>query len=170
MGWWSYIQLAVLAALALAGSSVQVHHVDLAFRYDGGLEIDLDPVFLVETDPDIACLFAGRKVDGFAFGNIAVICHGFGPAYKRFVIAHELTHVLQWRALGPWLLLLYNMNPNAFEPRLAENAIQDVFALPKEQWIPTLSELSMKGTWTPPPDQVFIWSFFKFEILTSSIK
>jgi len=167
---WSCIQLAVLAALALAGSSIQVHHVDLAFRYDRELEIDLDPVFLIETDSDMVRLFAGREVDGFAFGDIAVICRGFGPAYKRFVMAHELTHVLQWRALGPWLLFFYNINPDAFEPHLAPNIIQDVFALPKEQWIPTLSELSMKSTWTPPSDQLFVWSFFKFEILTSSIK
>jgi len=158
---WSYVQLAVLAALALAGSSVQVHHVDLAFRYDGELEIDLDPVFLVETDPDTAQLFAGRPVDGFAFGNIAVVCSGLSHMARSYVTAHELTHVLQFRALGPFAFLFYAMNPRFFEGHLTRREKQEIAALPEKQRMKRASELLIDSIWLPPRGWPSIGSFLR---------
>jgi len=151
VSWWSYIQLAVLAALALAGSSIQVHHVDLAFRYDGNLEINFDPVFLVETDPETARLFTGRPVRGFAFGNIAVICSGLNREFRSYVIAHELTHVLQFRALGPSYFLFYAINPRFFEPHLTANQIRSLSTLPADERKAVLYPLLVHSMWTPLP-------------------
>jgi len=147
---WSYIQLAVLAALALAGSSVQVHHVDLAFRYDGDLEIDLDPVFLVETDPETARLFTEKEVYGFAFGNVVVVCRGLDREFRSYVIAHELTHVLQFRALGPSYFLFYAINPRFFEPHLTKNQVRSLLELPACQREEVLYSMLIDSMWTPP--------------------
>jgi len=166
MSWWSYIQLAVLAALALAGSSVQVHHVDLAFRYDGDLEIDLDPVFLVETDPETARLLTGKEVNGFAFGNIAVVCSGLDRELRNYVVAHELTHVLQFRALGPWFLFICNVNPRFLEPHFAESQIQEVVVLPVNQWEEAFHSLLIESMWTPPHSWPSMWSFLCFEAVS----
>ena len=170
MNLWSYVQLAVLTALALAGSSVQVHHVDLAFRYDGDLEIDLDPVFLVETDPNTARLFTGRSVDGFAFGNIAVVCSRLGRMARSYVTAHELTHVLQFRALGPFAFLFYAMNPPFFEGHLTRCEKQKIAALPKKQRMKRASELLIDSMWLPPVDWFFVWSLFKYKLPNESFK
>jgi len=164
MGWWSYIQLAVLAALALAGSSVQVHHVDFAFRYDGDLEINLDPVFLVRTDFETAARFAGQEVCGFALGNIAVVCWGLDPDLEDYVIAHELTHILQFRALGPWFLFIYNVNPKFFEPYLTEGQIRAIEALPISQWMRALYPLLIDSMWTPPLGWPSLQSFLSLEV------
>jgi len=164
MSWWSYIQLAVLAALALAGSSVQVHHVDLAFRYDGDLEIDLDPVFLVETDPETARLFTGKEVNGFAFGNIAVVCSGLDRELRNYVVAHELTHVLQFRALGPWFLFICNVHPRFLEPHLTASPIQEIVALPVDQWEEALHSLLIESMWTPPSGWPCVFSFLCLKI------
>jgi len=150
MSWWSYIQLAVLAALALAGSSVQVHHIDFAFRYDGDLEINLDPVFLVETDPKTARLFTGRPVRGFAFGNVAVVCRGLNHKFHSYVIAHELTHGLQFRALGPSYFLFYAINPRFFEPHLTKNQVRSLLELPAYQREEVRYPMLIDSMWTPP--------------------
>ena len=162
MSLWSYVQLSVLAVLALAGSSVQVHHVDLAFRYDGDLEIGLDPVFLVETDPETACLFTGKEVRGFAFGNVAVVCRGLDQKFRSYVIAHELTHVLQFRALGPSYFLFYIMNPRFFEPHLAKDERQKIMAFPETQWIEIGSIYLIDSMWTPPAGWPSIGTFLRF--------
>jgi len=159
---WSYVQLAVLAALALAGSLVQVHHVDLAFRYDGDLEIDLDPIFLVRTDFDTARRFAGKEVCGFAFGNIAVVCEGLDPKHEKYVIAHELTHVLQCRALGPWFPFVYNINPRFFEPHLTDDQIKAIEALPTSQWMEAFYPLLLDSMWIPPTGWPPIGTFLRF--------
>ena len=162
MNWWSYVQLAVLAGLALAGSSVQVHHVDLAFRYDGNLEIDLDPVFLVETDPETARLFTGEEVYGFAFGNVAVVCRGLDRKFRSYVIAHELTHVLQFRALGPSYFLFYAINSRFFEPHLTKNQIRSLLELPAYQREKVLYPMLIDSMWTPPTGWPPVGTFLRF--------
>ena len=93
MNLWSYIQLAVLAALALAGSSVQVHHVDLAFRYDGDLEIDLDPVFLVNVGRKTLTTLCGCRAYGATLGNVILSDPSLRPETYSYVFAHELQNV-----------------------------------------------------------------------------
>jgi len=164
MSWWSYIQLAVLAALALAGSSVQVHHVDLAFCYDGDLEINLDPVFLVRTDFETASWFAGQAVNGFALGNIAVVCWGLDPDLVDYVTAHELTHVIQFRALGPWLLFLCNANPNFFEAHLTREQVEKLEALPIHQRIKAQYPMLIDSMWEPSSGWPILWHFYTVRI------
>ena len=164
MSWWSYIQLAVLATLALAGSSVQVHHVDLAFRYDGDLEIGLDPVFLVNVDEKTLTALCGCRAYGATLGNVILIDPSLRPETYSYVLAHELTHVLQFRALGPWCWLIDLLCPGFFEPH---------FELTKSHWkylrklsawerVQALNRWRVESMWLPHKEWPLRFSFLSF--------
>jgi len=167
MTWWSYIQLAVLAALALAGSSVQVHHVDLAFRYDGDLEIDLDPVFLVNTDKETLAKLCGRRAYGAALGDVVLIDPSLRSETYSYVLAHELTHVFQFRALGPWCWLIDSLCPGFFEPRfeLTESRWEYLRNLSAWERIGALDRWRLKSMWLPPEGWPMPFSLFCISII-----
>ena len=161
MNLWSYVQLAVLAALALAGSSVQVHHVDLAFRYDGDLEIDLDPVFLVDVDEKTLTALCGCRAYGATLGNVILIDPSLRPETYSYVLAHELTHVLQFRALGPWCWLIDLLCPGFFEPHfeLTESHWESLRNLSAWKRVNTLNKWKIGTMWTFPRNWPCMWNF-----------
>lgn len=101
-----------VTALALAfgiwqGGTVSLLRADLAFRYDGEmLMVQADPVFIVRgSDLREPC---GAKITAAAFGNAifwANYIHSVPRDLNSLALQHELNHVYQFRALGPFFLL-----------------------------------------------------------------
>lgn len=94
---------ALLVWLVLTGGDIQLHSLEVGYDSRPG-EVWLHPTWIVEVDHRHPVLRGGL---GMAWGNVAVVYQG-NPRriLNDTVVQHELTHIQQFRALGPSLFLI----------------------------------------------------------------
>lgn len=101
----SILSLCLLAFFGLQGDvDLDSWEIGASITRDE-VRLTVDPVFVILTDSP-SCSWS--EYYGLAFGNIVLMpqkTYGEDPLLDAYVLAHELNHVKQYRALGWWLYL-----------------------------------------------------------------
>lgn len=157
---WSAAQIVFLGILAINGYVPKVYRVDLSFNVSRELRVFADVVFIVDVDDKFLHQVSGGFASGATFGNIVLLDNTLTGELRDALIAHELVHVSQFRALGPWLLAIHVVSPQSLEPRfkLREEHVQILLSLPPEDQISILSRWTTASMWCPPPS----WNCWPF--------
>lgn len=132
---WNLAQIVFLAGLAWLGYAPQLYRLDVVFDiHPTKARICIDPVFVVEVDHTLLQTLSGDAcVGGGAFGNIILLDASLEGWLRKTLLAHELVHVSQFRALGPWILTICAICPKSLEP------------------MPELNARHAQSMWCPPP-------------------
>lgn len=137
----SLMSVCSLALLVLFSSQgeINLHSLKLSVSLSRGeAVVAVDPVFVVLTD-SASCHWS--KWRGLTFGNVILIpgaSHGECPWIDTYVLAHELNHVEQYRALGWWhfpMRYLVNIEPDCRLNLHNPGECDRIMWLPPDGWV-----------------------------------
>lgn len=154
-------QAVFLMGLVLLGYAPQLCHLSAGINLSpAGAELYFDPVFVVNVESELLQSISGSSLTyGLTFGNIVLLDASLSEWSRDAFLIHEMVHVSQFRALGPWLLLFYAVSPTTFEPHfhLSDDKLGELMLLSPPNVVLALARWSADSMWNPNQNN---WHFF----------